>query len=157
MKAKVKPHYARGRGHKREVWFSKHREGMTVTRPSNRCVIQRWGSGENGYLSHVRDCRTRGICFSRKRGVLVKKEILIYNQGPITILPELTKGLWGHTNTHSCEGCCGYTAGSNGRWGDAIPDNLACVWRPGRAPEPWKWRHSPLWGAILNAGKKEAF
>lgn len=57
-------------------------------------------------------------------------------------------------HTHSCEGCCGHTAGSNGRWGDAIPDNLGCVGRPGRAPEPWKWRHSPLWAAVLDAGKK---
>lgn len=38
----------------RKVWFNnRHSEGVPVTLPSHRWVIQRWGSTENGYLSHI--------------------------------------------------------------------------------------------------------
>lgn len=114
-------------------------DGDTSIKQMCDSALRQWRK----WLSHVRDHRTRGYMFQQKARSVCKKGNP-HIQEPITILTELTKGLWGHINTHSCEGCCGYTAGSNGRWGDAIPDPVACVWRPGRALEPWKWRHSPL-------------
>lgn len=116
-------------------------DGDTSIKQMCDSALRQWRK----WLSHVRDRRTRGYMFQQKARSVCKKGNLHLNSGTNHNPARADERLVGsHEHTHSCEGCCGYTPGSNGRWGDAIPDHLACVWRPGRAPEPWKWRHSPL-------------